>query len=70
MIARRAPAYCPGPWRRSSENPGVKSRRCAGWIAYAQHDAGMVRLRGDLVLAVLKNDPRFTVVVQKLGLPN
>ena len=39
------------------------------WLehAYEQHDAGLVRLRVDPLLANLRDDPRFAALVKKMG---
>jgi tetratricopeptide (TPR) repeat protein len=41
------------------------------WLERAaeQHDAGIVRLRYEMPLASLRSDPRFSALVEKLGLP-
>ena len=42
------------------------------WLdrAYAQHDAGLVRLRYDRPFASLRTNPRFVALVRKVGLPD
>jgi len=39
------------------------------WLdrAYAEHDVGMTRLRGDPFFSSLKDDPRFAALIVKLG---
>lgn len=41
------------------------------WLerAAAQHDAGMTRLRSDLVLDRIRDDPRYAALVEKVGFP-
>jgi serine/threonine-protein kinase len=42
------------------------------WLerAYAHHDAGLCRMRGDPLLAQLKSDPRFGAFVETLNFPD
>ncbi|MGA7295902.1 MAG: hypothetical protein WBW92_00145, partial [Rhodanobacteraceae bacterium] len=41
------------------------------WLqrAYAQHDAGMARLRYDPTIASLRDDPRFAALVKNMDFP-
>ena len=41
------------------------------WLdhAYAEHDTGMPRLRGDPVFATLRDDPRYAALIAKMGYP-
>ena len=41
------------------------------WLdrAYAEHDTGMARLRGDPYFSTLKDDPRFAPLIAKMGYP-
>ncbi len=41
------------------------------WLdrAYAEHDTGMPRLRGDPVFAKLRDDPRYAALIAKMGYP-
>jgi len=38
--------------------------------AYAQRDAGVTRMRGDPMLAPLRDDPRYAALVRKLNFPD
>ena len=38
--------------------------------AYAQRDAGLTRMRGDPMLAPLRDDPRYAALVRKLNFPD
>jgi TolB-like protein len=38
--------------------------------AYAQRDAGVTRMRGDSMLASLRDDPRYAALVRKLNFPD
>jgi len=38
--------------------------------AYAQRDAGVTRMRGDPMLAPLRDDPRYAALVRKLNIPD
>jgi serine/threonine-protein kinase len=42
------------------------------WLerAYAQRDAGLTRMRGDPMLAPLRDDPRYAALVRKLNFPD
>ena len=42
------------------------------WLerAYAQRDAGLTRMRGDPMLAPLRDDPRYDALVRKLNFPD
>ncbi|HEX3122332.1 MAG TPA: hypothetical protein VHQ21_03445 [Rhodanobacteraceae bacterium] len=42
------------------------------WLerAYAQRDAGVTRVRGDPMLAPLRDDPRYAAFVRKLNFPD
>lgn len=46
-------------------------RMAGAWLdrAYAIHDAGLVRLPYDPALDPLRDDPRFAVLVRKMGFP-
>jgi hypothetical protein len=41
------------------------------WLdrAYAEHDSGMQRLRGDPFFSTLKGDPRLAALIAKMGYP-
>jgi len=41
------------------------------WLgaAYQEHDIGLIRLKTDFLLDPLRHDPRFAVMIRKVGLP-
>jgi TolB-like protein len=42
------------------------------WLdqAYAQHDGGLATIKEDRLLAKLRGDPRYTALLEKMGLPH
>jgi predicted Zn-dependent protease len=45
--------------------------RAFEWLdrAYAQHDTGLIGIKGDLLLKSLERDPRYVSILNKMGLP-
>jgi hypothetical protein len=41
------------------------------WLerAYGQHDGGLPEIKGDLLLADLRSDPRYKAILRKMHLP-
>jgi tetratricopeptide (TPR) repeat protein len=48
-----------------------ESDRAFEWLdrAYAQHDTGLIGIKGDLLLKSLERDPRYVSILNKMGLP-
>jgi len=59
---------------RARADRRVRGERDAAfeWLerAYAQRDAGVTRVRGDPILAPLRDDPRYVAFVRKLNFPD
>jgi tetratricopeptide (TPR) repeat protein len=49
-----------------------KTDRAFEWLdrAYAQHDAGLIGIKGDPLLKNLERDPRYAKILNKMGLLN